>query len=442
MRILAFDIGSSSIKAGYWNGRIFQTRIRIPFKTNFNGPAVEIATATLTRALLRAGKEALKGATPDAIAFCTFSPGVLITDAHYRPLTPIITHADRRSTATAAALVQKHPKSWWLARTGNLPYPGGIGSSTLAWLRQNRATLFHKPYRIGQVSTFITSLLTGQWLIDPSQAAFLGLYDIRTARWSTDVCQTLRISPDALPEIRPADSILGTLTHTLARHWKIPTGIPILGSLVDTSAAIIQTPMHPGQLTHSAGSTDVLAMCVKNPAPAEGLLTRPVGTSHAFPNRWLAVRTLASAGSGLQWARDTLFSDATDAQWAKLTRTAAKAPTTDQSPQCHPTVAGERASLRQPPRPSFSKIRLSTTPEQLLAAIIQGLVAESTHSYQLLAKIHPPARTVFTMGGASALGDAMHAAWPAHPPPTYQKLTGDGLRGLVLLAQHTLAHAR
>ena len=392
--------------------------------------------------LLRAGQEALHGATPDAISFCTFSPGVLITDAHYRPLTPIITHADRRSTAIAAALVEKHTKSWWLVRTGNLPYPGGIGSSTLAWLRQNRPALFHKPYRIGQVSTFITWLLTGQWLIDPSQATFLGTWDIRKVRWSADVCKAIKISSDSLPEIRWADSILGTLTPLLARHWKIPSGIPILGSLVDTSAAIIQTPMHPGQLTHSADSTDVLALCVEKPAPAEGLLTRPVGTSHAFPNRWLAVRTLASAGSGMQWARDTLFPDATDTQWSKLTRTAGQAPTTDQSPQCHPTFAGERASLAQPPGASFSNILLSTTPEQLLAAIIQGLVAESTHSYQLLARMHTPARTVFTMGGASALGDAMHAAWPARPRHTFQKLTGDGLRGLVLLAHRTLARAR
>jgi sugar (pentulose or hexulose) kinase len=445
MRILALDIGSTSVKAGLWNGNTFSAKTRVPFRTRLEGAIAEIHANGVLAAILRAGSELLNGNGPiDAVSYCIFSSGVIVTDLHNKPLTPIITHADRRSSATSLALVQKRSKSWWLSRTGNLPYPGGIGSSTLAWLRDNHPGAFRKPYRVGQVSSFVGSFLTGGlWLTDPSQAVFLGLWDIRRNHWNTDACKVVGVSPEALPECRWADDVLGGLSATVARRWNVRAGIPVIGGFVDTSAAIIQTPMHNGQLVHNTGSTDVLALCVDRRYPAEGILTRPIGVSgkwskHSGKPPWLAIRTMASAGSAMDWARRTLFPRLTDNQWRSLVMRSCKtlSQSGNTSVQCVPTFVGERAALAQPTGASFSGIRLSTDSRQLLESVIQALVAQSAKNYSLLANIYEPQRTVYSMGGASAVGDAMHASWPGKH--TFRHLTADGLFGLVLLVERTL----
>jgi len=443
MRILALDIGSSSVKAGLWTGRAFSAQARVAFPTHFAGDAAEIDASTLCTAMLRAGEQVLaSGSAIDAIAYCSFSSGVVFTDRQGKPLTPIITHADRRSSATALSLVKKRPKSWWLHRTGNLPYPGGIGSSTIAWWRQNHPAVFRRPYRVGQVASFLGSFLTGGlWLTDPSQAVFLGLWDIRRNGWNDEVCKVVGVSPESLPDCHWADHVLGGLSAAVARRWNVHAGMPVLGGFVDTSAAVIQTPMRPGQLAHNAGSTDVLALCVDRPHPAEGMLSRPVGVSGKWSGGtplWLAVRTIASAGSALEWTQKMLFPGMKDHAWQKLVTSTCKdlPPMDNQGVQCVPAFAGERASLTQPAGASFGGLRLNTSPRAMLQSVIRALTMESAKNYALLARIHAPQRAVFAMGGASALGNAMHGCWPGKH--IYRHLPGDGLRGLVLLAERTL----
>ena len=81
---------------------------------------------------------------------------------------------------------------------------------------------------------------------------------------------------------------------------------------------------------------------------------------------------------------------------------------------------------------AFSGVTLATTREDLVAAIIRGLIAESVLSYEMLGRVRKPERTVYCMGGAGVLGEAMRAAW--HGQHVYRKLEDDSLAGLVQLA--------
>lgn len=446
MRVLALDVGSSSVKAACWTGRAFAPAARAPFRTLFDGPRAEVDAAELRRAVVRAGKEAMTaagGGGVNAVAFCAFSSGVVVADTSGKARHPIVTHADKRSIETAARLVRERPKRWWLTRTGNLPYAGGIGTSTLAHLRQEVPEIFKPPYRVGQVSTLVGWWLTGgtpregRWVIDPSNAVFLGVYDLRRQGWSADVCDTVGIEPAALPDIRFADDLIGGLGRDVATAWGLAAGLPVIGGFIDTGATLLQTPLRAGQLVHSSGSTDVLALCVDRPSPAEGILTRPLGVGRVMPERWLAVRTIAAAGSGLLWLRETAFREVDDAAWDRILRAAQRAAGRGDLPSCRPTFSGERAAIEQPDGAAFGGLRLGTTREELAAALMRALAAESAESYRCLARIHPPGRTVHISGGASALADAMHAGWPRRH--AFVRMTGETLRGLVLLAERVLA---
>ncbi|HVX85316.1 MAG TPA: FGGY family carbohydrate kinase [Phycisphaerae bacterium] len=449
MRILALDSGSSSVKAGYWDGCRFAARAKAAYPTHFDGPRVEVDPTRLLSALAKAAREATAGrGAVDIIAYGTFSSGVIVTDPAGRPRTPIITHQDRRSTDTARQLLARLPKRTWLSRLGNLPYPGGIGASTLAWLAQHQPALLKNDARAGQLSSLIAHHLTGQWVIDPSNAVFLGLCRITDFSWDPAACHAVGIRPASLPRLAWADEISGRLTPAAARRLGLTPGTPVTGGFVDTSAAVIQTPMRPGQLSHNAGSTDVLALSLTSPAPAEGILTRPVGVGRPngpFATRatWLAVRTIAAAGSATAWARRELFRDLSDPQWfaalRRACRTAASSPPDPLAPRCLPAFAGDRAAIPAPDAPigaAFDRITLSATRDQFLQAILRGLLSESRHNIEMLANLHPLQKRVYEMGGASDLAAAMHAAWNSpRQHHTFTRLPGDGIRGLVHLAE-------
>ncbi len=441
MRVLALDIGSSSVKAGYWDGRRFAARSRAAYPTHFDGPRAQVDPAQMLRALTTAARQAVGGRKVDALAYCTFSSGVIVTDHDGTPRTPIITHQDRRSTDAALALAKALGKRWLLRHTGNLPYPGGIGSSTLAWLHAHQPhTLLNDP-RVGQVSSFVGHHLTGEWTIDRSNAVFLGLLDIHADAWSRRACAAVGVPRLSLPRLVWADEPWGTLTAAAARDLSLTAGLPVLGGFVDTSAAVIQTPMHAGQLAHSAGSTDVLAMSLPAPAAIDGILSRPVGVGRPggpFANKslWLAVRTIAAAGSSIAWLRRELFRDLSDRRWQHLlanTCAAIRHPPADQlAVQCDPAFAGDRASIAAAAGATLSGLTLASTREDLLAALLQALVRQSATNFYLLHALHRPGPKVYIMGGAADLAAAMHAAWPGKR--TCERLTGDSLRGLVTLA--------
>jgi xylulokinase len=429
MRVLAIDVGSSSVKAGYWDGRRFVGRARVAYGTVFDGLRAELCAETVLAAVMRAGRE-VRAARAEAVSFCALSSGVVVTDARGKARLPVITHQDRRSVREARGLVDALGKKWLLAHTGNLPYPGGIGSSTLAWIAAHRRGVLRGHARVGQLSSVIGNLLTGEWVIDPSQAVFLGLWDIRAWKWSKPVCAAVGVREESLPRCVWADMKIGGLAEKVAREWGVASGIPVVGGFVDTSAAVLQTPMRAGQLTHNSGSTDVLAMCVETPRPEEGVLTRPVGVTEGG---WLAVRTIAAAGSAIAWARRELFDDVSDGKWNRIVRAACVVADPETGPSCTPSFSGDRAAIEQIAGASFHGVTLATSKEELLGAIVQGLLRESAVNYGMLAKIHRPAREVFFMGSASDVASAMHRSWKHKH--AFHRLMSDSMAGLVTLAE-------
>jgi xylulokinase len=437
-RVLALDVGTSSVKAGYWDGGRFTATARAALQARLRETHAEIPPAAILAAVEHAAREVLRGQpAPDVIAFDAFSSAVVITDDRGRPTTNIITHQDRRSVRSAQEIIAEFTAPWLLRRLGNLPFPGGIGNSTLRWLATHTRAL-RGNFRVGQLSCLLARHFTGRWVIDPSQATFLGLMDIRTRTWCPEICDFLGLPESALPRIEFADEVLGMTLPALSRRWGIQSGTPVIGGFVDTSSAVLNTPMHPGQLVHSAGSTDVLALCVARPQPAAHLLTRPVGVGRILPPRWLAVSTIASSGSAIDWVRRLLFPETNDAAFRALMRRAARPRPGTAVPglavpaiTCEPWFAGDRTSIPQKTA-TLSGLTLGATRDDILAAIIAGLTQTSAARYHHLSRVHPIARAVYTMGGATDLSAAMHRAWRGRH--RFAPIPGDALAGLVTLA--------
>ncbi len=417
MNILGFDVGSSSVKAGIVrHGRIISPLVHATYPTHFDGIKAEVAPADVLKAIAQAIFQLGPAARRvEAIGLSVMAPAWIAIDRAGNPLTPIVTHQDRRSVQIAHDLEDRVGKRRFLHIAGNRPFPGGISITTLAWYVKNQPQVIRKADLIGHLNTFLHRQLTGKRVIDPSNASFTGLYQtVKLGTWSDELCKAAGISIDKLPDIFQSDQIPGTITPAAAGRFGLTEGTPVMAGMIDTSAALMVFGAHVGQLLNVSGSTDVLSLCTNRPRPHENLLTRALGVGRL----WLSVGTLAAAGSAIVWVRQQFFRDLSDDDFYRLVAKLARKPQRSSDGSAvvfEPYLAGERTSIDQK-RASFSNLTLATTRQDMLAAVIDALAKASGARLGLLksrgVRILP---TVCTSGGtAHALHKILYRDWPGH----------------------------
>jgi xylulokinase len=428
VRVLALDVGSSSVKAAVWrSGLVAAGPVRTRYPTRYAGVRVEIDPAELLRAVHEAAAalgDEVRGV--DVVSLTTLGPAFVALDAAGEPLTPLVTHADRRSVAEAQELERRVGRARHLRLAGNRPYPGGIASTTWAWFNTHAPELMARAATVGSATTYLLSRLTGARVVDPSHASFLGVYRTLTLDgWEPELVAAVGGRPEQLPEVREASAVAGRL---VGDGLGAPAGTPVLTGCVDGSAAMLAAGvaaggLRPGQLVNTVGSTDVLAMCVATPAPAEGLLTRALGVGR----RWLTVATLASAGSTLDWAHRTFFADTPPQAYWELVAATAAAPDPGEV-RFAPYLAGDRTAVEQR-RAALTGLTLGARREQILSAVVEGLAEVSASRLPRLAAVAPALPTVYVTGGGAAgpLGSLLRRDWPAgwrYEPMVEATLTG------------------
>lgn len=424
--LLALDIGSSSIKCALLRGTRIGGRMRtVEFDTARSAERAEIRPAKLLDAIVRAiaqtGPLARKA---DALALSVMSPAWVAMDKRGRALTPIVTHQDRRSVRQALNLEMRVGKRRHLHLAGNRPFPGGISSTTFAWFAEHHPELIRRTDLAGHLNTFLHRQWTDQRVIDPSNASFTGLYRTLTlGGWCDELMAAVGATRSQLPDILPADRIAGYLHPTAAGELGLRAGLPVLSGIVDGGAGMLLCGAHVGQLYHVCGSTDVLALCTDRPVPHERLLIRALGVGR----RWVAVSTLAAAGSALDWIKHQLFADLDWKTFGRLMMRLGRDRARTEV-RCTPWFAGDRMAIEQPAA-SFAQLSLATTRQDLLRSLLEALIAASDERLAVLRRQPVRIKTsVMASATRSGLGRVLRRNWPGQW--TVHTMDDATLRGL------------
>ncbi len=433
MNLLALDVGSSSVKAAILHrGAVAGRVVRAAFKTRYEGNRAEVDAGEILKAVAVAIRQLGAGAKKvELIALATMSPSWVAMDKAGRALTPIITHQDRRSLEVAVDLEKRVGKKRHLSIAGVRPIPGGISSTTWAWFLQNARGLMKRADLCGHLTTLLHRQITHARVVDPSHASFMGLYNtMKHDGWNDELIEAVGASEHHLPQIMGADEVAGMVTREGGRMFGLTHGTPMLAGCVDGSAAMLLAGANPGQMVNVCGSTDVLALCTDRPTPHEKLLTRSLGIG----KMWLSVSTVASSGSSLTWAKKNLFADLSEKEFYKIIAGLAGKPIAT-TVRFDPYLAGDRTSVEQR-QAGFSGLTLSSTREDMLAAIIDALAKASAERLPLLQAAGGVklSRRVMMTGGVQegGLNGLLTRDWPGKW--TFQREDEATLRGLGRLA--------
>ena len=402
MPTAAIDVGSSSVKAALLEGTeiLPGSMVSAAYETSRDHGKAEVNPDELAVAIRRVAGQ-LNWSDVTGVGLTGMGPAWLAMDDRGRPVSPIVTHQDQTHWLAGVTIEEAIGKEEHLALAGNRPASGGI-SSTVA---KDLLPTFSNVHKVGHWPTWIAFLLTGRWAMDPSNAGFSGLMDVSTGRWSPLLCETAGVEMDLLPEIVDAAGVIG---ETRPNDLGIPPGLPVFGGFIDGSGPILLAGATAGQIVHSAGSTDVLAMCLDRPMPREGLLCRPLGTGR----KWVSAATSSGGGDAIEWLHQLAFSELPFGEFVKRLPAFYQR---KQSSFMHPLPGGNRQAVLKE-LGQWRGLTLGTTRNDLASAVVTASVSGHAVRAGSLLDLADELGIddfpdVVTTGGGTVLASLMHKAW-------------------------------
>lgn len=363
MTILAIDQGTSGTKAvvvdetgGVLGLAEFSVRpIYLP------AGGVEQNPGELLDSVLDAGRKAVAraGVPIHAVSLANQGETVLAWDpASGQPLSNMMVWQDRRSEDLCGELVAFTEQ---IAETTGLVLDPYFSAPKMSWLRRNVT-------RGGVVTTsdsWIIHHLTGEFVTDVSTASRSLITGLDEVTWDPGLLEMFGLGDERLPHIVANDEVVG---RTSAFGGNIPVG----GLVVDQQAALLaEACLEPGEAKCTFGTgAFLLANTGTNALRSTSGLSTSVAWRTSGETTYCADGQVYTAASAIRWIQNLGFI----ASAADLDQVAAA---DSAGVLCVPALAGLGAPWWRPNgKASFTGMTLSTGPEHLVVAVLQGIAAQ------------------------------------------------------------------
>ena len=304
--------------------------------------------------------------------------GLVVLDAHDRPLRPAILWNDQRTAAECAEIELRLGLERLIELTGNRALPG-FTAPKLLWLRAHEPEVYARIQRICLPKDYVRLRLTGEFAIDAADASGTLLFDVAARDWSDEVLAALEIPREWLPRVHESPAIAGAGDQAAGA----------LGVGVD----------RPGPLSVVLGTSGVVFGVL--PAYAADPEARVHVFCHAVPGTWHAMGVMLSAAGSLRWLRDAL-----DTGYDELLGGAERWPPGTAGLLFAPYLSGERTPHADPHvRAAFHGLSLEHDRGALARAVLEGVAFGLRDSLELLRGLGlaPESARVSGGGARSAL---------------------------------------
>lgn len=380
MTVLAIDQGTSGTKAVVVgdDGEVLAIAEATVRPRYLPGGGVEQNPAALLDSVLETGRQALheSGAHVDAVSLANQGETVLAWDRSTgQPLSQAVVWQDRR----ADTMCRNHidAKEWIAVRTGLVLDPYFSGPK-MAWLRAVGST----EGVVTTTDTWLVHHLTGEFVTDTTTASRSLLTDVDTNCWDSELLNLFGLGDEQLPAIVANDALVG---ETTAFGPTVAVG----GLIVDQQAALLaQRCLSPGTAKATFGTGAFLLANVGNrPVRSRTGLTCSAAWNLRAETLYCVDAQAYTAASAIRWITNLgLIGDA-----AQLDTDAAD---DADGVLFVPALAGLAAPWWRPDATAaLTGMTLSTTRAHIVAAVLQGLAAQTA---ELISAVDGDAATPLT----------------------------------------------
>jgi len=410
MRLLAVDLGTSSVKAlvATADGRILgQGSASYPIlrpQPEWAEQSPEEwwqATIVAVRAALEQAGDSRAGIV--AIGLSGQMHGTVLLGAGKQLLAPAIIWPDRRSTRQVASITRSVGAERLINIAGS-PLATGFQAATLRWLQEERPDLWSQTRQVLLPKDYLRWRLTGELATDPSDGSGTLLLDVRERQWSDTLLKVLDIEPSLLPPIQPSEAIAGSLTSGAAEAFGLRPGIPVATGAADTACSMLGAGLvGPDTLLLTLSSGGQLLL------PATDVRVDPAGRIHTFCSAlspaadqpgWYLLAAILSAGLSLRWLRDQLFGLDESGAFEQMDAWAEATPAGAAGLLFLPFLTGERTPHMDPEaRAVFLGLRASHGRPEMVRAVLEGVALACYDAFAALPTSDTPPEQIVLGGG-------------------------------------------
>jgi xylulokinase len=402
--IIGIDIGSSGIKVGAMDrDGLLDILEYSRYALSFPQPGwVEIdleETWNLVRTLV--GKVTHRilenGGAIEALSLSCFCNASVFMDKTGRPLFNGIMYMDQRSQAEAEWVRQSGSEERRFAITKNRMEPGMFSVTSMLWMKNHHPDIYKKTWRWGHLSSYILYKLTGEFVLDWTQASYSGFYDLVNYEWSSELINQYGIDARLLPEVVDPRAVVGSLLSSS----DLPLGpIPIIAGGADTACSTLTLGLPPGQVFESVGTSNVLTICHDNTERFDG---RFMNRCHIIKGRWLSHGAMSTPGSCIHWFKMTFLTQEESQNKEALDMLVQASQAGANGLFFLPYMFGERSPIWDiHARGTFVGLDLNSTKADMLQAIFEGCSYGLRQINEIIEKTYGLSYSGFTsIGGGS-----------------------------------------
>lgn len=371
--VLAIDLGSSSVRSALFSqtgARVPETLTNAQYAIRYTAEgAAELDPAVLLRRTRRCVAKTLRARVDSAlltrmpivaVSGSGFWHGLLGLDHAGRPLTPVFTWADSRSSSDAAKLRDVLEERDVQLRTGCM-LRAQFWPAKLQWFRRIDRALFRRVRRWTTPACWIFDQLFGVSSTSHSMASATGLYDGEEQTWDAQLVGLCGLRTEQLDVIADSARCLKMRRHS--------AGATVFSAIGDGAASNLGSGAESrGTVAINYGTSGAVRLIRENDAHSRRNL--PAGLFHYLVDKERAVvgGAVSNAGNLRQWCMRELQLDGSAAEEALARQSAA----TD-SLAVVPFVVEERApDWPVDLRGTISGLTQTTTAADVLRAATTG----------------------------------------------------------------------
>jgi gluconokinase len=441
-RVLAIDIGSSSVRALLYDHQGTQLEdyeVQLSYRQAVTADGgsesdaaklLELTIACIDGVLAKAG--ATTG-TIEAVGFTCFWHGLLGLDASGSPSTPVYMWSDKRSGTDASELAHELGLDVVHRATGCRPH-SSYWPAKLRWLKRTRPDQYDASRHWVSITDYIIRELTGTLATSISMASGTGFLNVASLEWDAPMVRALDVSLDQLPPIVDRTDRADPLTSDYASRWPALATIPWYPAIGDGAAANVGSGcVGPARVALTIGTSAAMRLILPGDQATSGVSNR-LWRYRLDRNQAVVGGALSNGGNAAAWVAD----HTTDGDLNKLSEEASQV-----APDAHgltilPLFAGERSpSWNEHSTGTIHGLRLSSTAADLFRATLEATAYRLADIYDDLAPLTSSPHEIHA-NGAAALGSPLWlriiASTLGHPIDAVDAETEASARGAAICA--------
>lgn len=311
---------------------------------------------------------------------------------------PAILWNDTRTSAQCKLIEELvQGKEQLLKETAN-PALEGFSAPKILWVKEHEPQHYERIHKVLMPKDYIGYRLSGKLYTEKSDASGTLLMDVKQGQWNYRLIETLGLSKNIVPDIYESSDVIGTLTEEAAQLLRLDTHTVVVAGGADNACAALGCGiLHEHDALISIGTSGTIMI-------HEGERDVKVdGTYHLFSHCYqhdrYAMSVMLSSGLSFKWLHKELLK--TESDYDALCNDAAHSCPGSHGVCFLPYLCGERSPHPDADvRASFSGIQASTTQEDMIRSVLEGVGYGCRECLEVMDQEHSIRRLKITGGGA------------------------------------------